>query len=160
MTANSPPTPERLSDLPPLERITIYVWLVVKSTLPLVYMAAFVSAVLGWNAGAYAVLVWLFGYFVLNYVALGTVARAAGELDDLSQRERTWLYSGAGCLGVMLLGVCLAPTGSNAVAAMIVIGLLGHLVCHTGAAVVNYRRVMTRPWPTVAAVTDDDDYSW
>ena len=139
-------------------RITISAWLVVKSTLPLVYMVAFACAVLDWKAGAYAVLVWLFTYFVLNYVGLGAMTRAMGELDGLSERERIWLYIGAGCLGVVLLGVCLTPTSSDAVAVMLVVGLLGHLVCHTGAALVNYRRVMARPWPTVAALTDDDDW--
>jgi hypothetical protein len=158
VTAKRPPEPERLSELPPLARIAFVIWLVVQNALPFLYFASFVSVVLGWKAGGYVTLIGFATHFVVYYVMRGAMIQAAGELDDLTERVRIFLYTGVGCLSLAFLGVCLTPTGSHAAAVIIVVGLLGHLACHVGAALVNYRRVMARPWPAVAAVIDEDDW--
>jgi uncharacterized membrane protein len=158
VTANRTPTPQRISDLPPLARTSYIVWFVIHSASPLVWFGLFLTVVLNSSVGGYVALIWLSTDLVLGYVMRGATFLAIGELDDLSERERLWLSTGVGFLGVTLLGVFLTPTGSNAVAVIIVVGLIGHLSCHVGAALASYRRVMARPWPAVAALTDDDDW--
>ena len=150
------PAPERLSDLPPLERSLVITWVVVKTGLPFLYLVAFASAMFASTVGGFAVLCGLAAYYLVNYLAVGVISRYAGELQELWPQERVWLCASGVSLGVLFVGVCLVPIGWAGAAALLVGGLFGHLATHVGAAIGTYRRVMARPWPDVAPINEDD----
>jgi ABC-type Fe3+-siderophore transport system permease subunit len=60
-----------------------------------------------------------------------------------------WLLF-AGLLGAVVLD-------ARSAAALALVGFIGLVVAHLVAGLVSYRRVMSRSWPQVPALADDDD---
>lgn len=139
-------------------RIGIVAWTAAHMVLPFGCLAAVYAALLGWQSSGYLLVASLFTYFVINQLTMGGMSRYAGELDDLTIAERRFLYIGTGCLLLVLAGACLAPTGWDIAAVLIVAGLLCHLTGHLGASFLRYRGVMNRPWPQVTPLAEDDDW--
>jgi hypothetical protein len=58
----------------------------------------------------------------------------------------------------MMVGMYGAAFGWRPGAYVLLTALLGQLVGHLAMGITEYRRVMRRPWPEVAALEDDDDW--
>ncbi|MEO5576794.1 MAG: hypothetical protein ABIR67_01740 [Gaiellaceae bacterium] len=70
--------------------------------------------------------------------------------------ERVWSVSGIALQGLLLAGIYVAFVGWKP-SAWIMIGTLSAIVTgHIALSIVAYRRTMSRPWPKVAPLQDDD----
>ncbi|HEU0303835.1 MAG TPA: hypothetical protein VFR32_04570 [Gaiellaceae bacterium] len=148
--------PKHLSDLPPLVRAAVVAWILLHAALPFAYVLAPLVAILGWQPAGYVLLAGPFAYLFVTYLAVGSVAELEGTLGDLSRSEERALKVGIGFLSLIFIGACFAATGSELVAVLVVVGLVGHVAAHLTAATMCYRSVMARPWPDVAPIEDDD----
>jgi hypothetical protein len=61
-------------------------------------------------------------------------------------------------IGVMYAGIAAAVFGWKPSAWLMLSGAAGFGAIHLAGGIVEYRRVMRRPWPRVAPLPDDDDW--
>lgn len=59
---------------------------------------------------------------------------------------------------LLVIGAVLAAANSRLGALALLVAFVGILATHLVVGVWGYRRVMSRPWPAVAPLTDDDDW--
>jgi hypothetical protein len=71
--------------------------------------------------------------------------------------DRLWSTGGLVLQAVLLLGVLLAVSEERGGAWLLLAAVTGLVALHLAISVVAYRRVMRRPWPAVAPLSDDWD---
>jgi hypothetical protein len=74
----------------------------------------------------------------------------------LSWLDRAWLLVERLQLPWLLVGGIAAAAGERWGAYVLVAQIVFQVAAHLLVGGANYRRVMARPWPQVAAVPDDD----
>ncbi len=67
-----------------------------------------------------------------------------------------WRQLDVAFAALLLLGAFVAAGGSELGAWLLLAGLVGLVAGHTAISIVAYRRTMSRPWPAVAPLPDDD----
>ena len=68
-----------------------------------------------------------------------------------------WTYAAA--FGLLMIGSPAAVLGHSFGALFLIVGFICLLVTHLTIGLSGYRQVMSRPWPAVAPLNDDDDCS-
>jgi hypothetical protein len=69
---------------------------------------------------------------------------------------RAWDVASRLCQLVIAAGICGALAQWRPGAYLMIAGLVSLVATHSAIALVEYRRVMARPWPSVPPLTDDD----
>lgn len=127
----------------------------------LALMAGLFVSALGYRAGAYIALAGFVGYYSVHrvFVLAGsreTNSRLWPHLGRIRDRELEWAY---GILLVVLIGgVFLAIVGERLGAYLMLIAFTAQLATDFAVAVKAYQLTMSRPWPQVAPIEDDDDW--
>ncbi len=67
-----------------------------------------------------------------------------------------WRQLDVAFTALLLIGVFVAAGGSRTGAWLLLGALVGLFASHLAISVVSYRRVMSRPWPEVEPLPDDD----
>ena len=78
--------------------------------------------------------------------------------DDADRRdEQLWRLARQGLVALLVAGALLALVDGKLGAALIGVALGSLVAAQVTIAFRHYRRVMSRPWPAVAPLGDDDD---
>ena len=72
--------------------------------------------------------------------------------------ERAWRWGGHAFKGAALVGLGVAVGNPAVGLAIVSAALFGVVATHVVVSAVNYRRVMSRPWPQARAAVDEDDW--
>ena len=78
--------------------------------------------------------------------------------DDADRRDhQLWSLARQGLATLLVVGALLALVDGRAGAALVGVALGSLVVAQVTISLRHYRRVMARPWPAVAPLSDDDD---
>jgi hypothetical protein len=78
--------------------------------------------------------------------------------DDADRRDhQLWSLARQGLVTLLVVGALLALIDGEAGAALVGVALGSLVVAQVTISLRHYRRVMARPWPAVAPLSDDDD---
>jgi len=78
--------------------------------------------------------------------------------DDADRRDhQLWSLARQGLVTLLVVGALLALVDGRAGAALVGVALGSLVVAQVTISLRHYRRVMARPWPAVAPLSDDDD---
>jgi hypothetical protein len=78
--------------------------------------------------------------------------------DDTDRRdEQLWRLARQGLVSLLVVGALLSLVDGKLGAALVGVALGSLVAAQVAIALRHYRRVMARPWPTVAPLADDDD---
>lgn len=146
------------ADATPIQRVAALVYSGARMGFLAFLQIGILAAVLGWRPGAYLLLGSFTVYFLARDFAVAVFAISEGTLAELSPNQRTYLTLGVSFFLLVIIGIYASLLGWRPGAYLGLVGLAGHLLGHLAAAVGAYRRVMSRPWPEVPPLADDDDW--